>query len=61
MSVADWLPTLVTGVAGRPVAPGKDGIDVWEALLANATSPRREALLQLSGPVNGSWCANCRK
>ena len=60
MHVADWLPTIVEGIAKRQlVSPSTlrlDGMNVFPALVANTSSPRREALLQLSGPVNGSWC-----
>ena len=40
----DWLPTAVSAMGLKPVAAGEtlplDGIDMWSALLSNATSPR---------------------
>ena len=48
MHIVDILPSIVSGIAGLPLAAGKDGLDVWAALVGNKTSPRREALLQLS-------------
>jgi len=48
----DWLPTLVSAAGGKPPS-GKDGVDIWDALRTNSSSPRNEVLLQLAGPNPG--------
>eukprot|EP00040_Diaphanoeca_grandis_P014932 m.75864 g.75864 ORF g.75864 m.75864 type:complete len:563 (+) comp24834_c0_seq1:76-1764(+) len=43
---ADWLPTIVSALTTSGVVHGEtlplDGVDLWQALLTNATSPRTE-------------------
>jgi arylsulfatase B/arylsulfatase I/J len=41
--VSDWLPSLYH-LAGGAGLDGIDGIDVWEAIVTNGTSPRKELL-----------------
>ena len=52
LSVVDWLPTLVTGVAGLTVhspmgAPPLDGINAWAAISQGGRSSRQHLLLNL--------------
>jgi hypothetical protein len=65
MHVTDWLPTLVTGVAGfkitelgrpcptctRSIAP-LDGVDNWQMISLGSDSARTEALLKFQV---GDW------
>jgi hypothetical protein len=59
-SLVDWLPTVVSGVAGIDIAeaaepkfayqappPPLDGMNVWESLSSGSPSPRTSALLYL--------------
>ena len=43
---ADWLPTIVGAVGATPLGPSDtlplDGLDMWETLMTNAASPRKE-------------------
>jgi arylsulfatase B len=52
MHNVDWFPTLTVAAGGvpPPTSAAKDGVSVWEALVAGAESPRTEMLLQLTGP-----------
>ena len=52
LHVSDWLPTLVTGVAGLTVhspvgAPPLDGINTWAAISQGVKSSRQHVLLNL--------------
>ena len=52
LHVSDWVPTLVTGVAGLavhspPHAPPVDGVDAWAAISQGRPSSRKEILLNL--------------
>ena len=62
---SDWLPTIVSGVAGissdelRPLlrnAPTPlDGVDAWSAIVSGGPSPRTEVVTQVA---NGYWNAS---
>eukprot|EP00929_Paragymnodinium_shiwhaense_P079975 TRINITY_DN41695_c0_g1_i1.p1 TRINITY_DN41695_c0_g1~~TRINITY_DN41695_c0_g1_i1.p1 ORF type:complete len:519 (+),score=79.06 TRINITY_DN41695_c0_g1_i1:75-1631(+) len=53
---ADWMPTLTSAV-GSSVKEGEtlplDGIDLWAAILSNATSPRAEVYYGISQGTTG--------
>ena len=57
MHAADWLPTLVAGVAGAPLPPTRngsrpmDGFDMWDAILSGGPSPRTEIVHQARCPI----------
>eukprot|EP00438_Fugacium_kawagutii_P030153 Skav235175 [mRNA] locus=scaffold721:218084:219574:- [translate_table: standard] len=68
MHGADWLPTLVEGVAEQRIPQGAtkplDGINVWKQLIGNESSPRHEIYYGLAdasvgyhGPAlrSGPW------
>lgn len=66
LSVADWLPTIVAGVAGLPLngtepasAPPMDGLDQWLALSTGVAGPRTEVLLNLIPTGCPSTTASC--
>lgn len=68
LSVADWLPTFVEGIAGLPITPQSlkrpgmpappplDGVNQWPTIATGAKSARDEILLQLDGGCRGD-CA----
>lgn len=48
MHVSDWLPTLYRAAGGNVEDLGKiDGYDMWDVLMHNSNSPRREIMLQI--------------
>ncbi|CAL1279724.1 unnamed protein product [Larinioides sclopetarius] len=54
MHVTDWLPTLYTLIGGNVEDLGSiDGINMWQALLNDAPSPRTEILQNLD-PIAGT-------
>ncbi|RZF37524.1 hypothetical protein LSTR_LSTR008562 [Laodelphax striatellus] len=45
MHIADWLPTLISAAQGdTSVLENIDGVDLWESLLSNTPSSRKEVL-----------------
>lgn len=55
---ADWLPTIYSAVGlGSAVPAGStlplDGVDMWGALISNATSPRTDVYYGISQAGNG--------
>lgn len=59
---ADWLPTIVQATTGAGLSPGEtfplDGIDMWQALLSNATSPRTEVYYGINQRAEGPAVRN---
>ena len=61
LHASDWFPTLAEGAAGLELNKSGtlqplDGVNAWEAILSNTTSPRHEVLLSLNpsrGPPPG--------
>ena len=57
MHGADWLPTIVEGVAGIRIMPGDtkplDGVNVWKELISNQPSPRKELYYGLADRLVG--------
>ncbi|XP_069692179.1 arylsulfatase B-like isoform X1 [Periplaneta americana] len=59
--VTDWLPTLLAVAGGSAVDAPVDGLNQWDALMSNGTSPRTDALLLLDEVANvyafrwGKW------
>ena len=54
--VTDWLPTIVEGIAGLELDKDKwklDGYNVWQAIIGNEESPRKEILIDLNPPYPG--------
>ena len=54
--VTDWLPTIVEGIAGLELDKVKwklDGYNVWQAIIGNEESPRKEILIDLNPPYPG--------
>lgn len=48
MHVSDWLPTLYSVAGGKLEDLGNiDGFNMWDVLMNNSRSPRREILLQI--------------
>eukprot|EP00039_Didymoeca_costata_P006290 m.88955 g.88955 ORF g.88955 m.88955 type:complete len:535 (-) comp13198_c0_seq2:42-1646(-) len=45
MHACDWMPTIISAIGAPPLKPGEtlplDGIDMWDALTTNASSPRK--------------------
>jgi len=57
MHVTDWVPTLL-GLAGVPVPEGLDGVDVWDSISNNETSPRKNIIHNIDQDKNrGTWQA----
>lgn len=51
MHISDWYRTIVEGIAGLDsVAEDVDGNNMWQAMVENDISPRKEILLQLNPP-----------
>lgn len=61
--LTDWLPTIV-GLSGLPISITKqlalDGFDIWNSLLKNKASPRKEILYNIN-PLCTSGQANAPK
>ncbi|XP_071545951.1 arylsulfatase B isoform X6 [Panulirus ornatus] len=52
--ITDWLPTLITAAGGNLSALGPvDGMDVWDTLTQDLSSPRKEFLVNID-PVTNS-------
>ncbi|XP_065187384.1 arylsulfatase B-like [Sycon ciliatum] len=51
MHASDWLPTLANVGGATPATKQVlDGVNVWQELMANTTSPRSEVLITLNPP-----------
>jgi arylsulfatase A-like enzyme len=49
MHVTDWLPTLLSAAGGNltELAGNLDGVDQWNSISNNETSPRKQVLLNI--------------
>jgi len=55
--ITDWVPTIL-GLAGVPVPEGLDGIDVWNSISNNMTSPRNDIIHNIDeDKIKGTWQA----
>ncbi|XP_046838144.1 arylsulfatase B-like isoform X1 [Vespa crabro] len=53
MSIADWLPTLLSAAGLNKSQLGKiDGLDLWETIAGNQISPRSEILINIDDISN---------
>jgi arylsulfatase A-like enzyme len=63
MHVTDWLPTLLSAAGGNlsELAGSIDGIDQWNSISNNQTSPRKQVILDIdevartSAIRDGDW------
>eukprot|EP00090_Calanus_glacialis_P016104 TRINITY_DN2526_c0_g1_i7.p1 TRINITY_DN2526_c0_g1~~TRINITY_DN2526_c0_g1_i7.p1 ORF type:complete len:201 (+),score=36.36 TRINITY_DN2526_c0_g1_i7:66-605(+) len=57
MHITDWVPTLL-GLAGIATPEGLDGIDLWNSLSNNLTSPRNTIIHNIDEDTEkGTWQA----
>ncbi|KAB7494064.1 Arylsulfatase B [Armadillidium nasatum] len=55
MHVSDWLPTLFNAIGGDvSVLHPTDGMNVWESLQGESSSPRTEFLVNIDPFINGA-------
>ncbi|KAL7643636.1 UNVERIFIED_CONTAM: hypothetical protein RMT77_005619 [Armadillidium vulgare] len=55
MHITDWLPTLYSAIGGDVSSlPPMDGMNVWESLQGESSSPRKEILVNIDPFINGA-------
>jgi arylsulfatase A-like enzyme len=49
MHVTDWLPTLLSAAGGNlsDLTNNLDGVDQWDSISTNTTSPRKQLILDI--------------